>query len=99
MTQPTKQISWRSLEALLPLDELPTFHRAFLVWRGLEDAEALPLRRVQQRVEAELNKWVLAGDAHKTEDDVWVNSSALTGFAAAEPWLAGLPTHQQPTEL
>jgi hypothetical protein len=89
-------ISWRALEARVPLDELPTFHRAFLAWRGVEGAAEMPLRRVQQRVEAELNKLVLSGQARRiatdpddrtAPDEVLVSRAALDGFAAAAPWL------------
>ncbi|WP_420595361.1 hypothetical protein [Deinococcus sp.] len=80
-------VSWRDLEARVPLDELPTFHRAFLIWRGVEGAGEMPLRRVQQRVEAELNKLVQARQAQRTENDVLMSRAALDGFAAARPWL------------
>jgi hypothetical protein len=91
---PDDVIAWRALEARVPLDELPAFHRAFLSWRGVEGAAEMPLRRVQQRVEAELNRLVLSGQARRvtaddTQDggDVLVSRAALMGFAAAEPWL------------
>ncbi|TSA86393.1 hypothetical protein FNU79_06955 [Deinococcus detaillensis] len=84
-------LSWRSLEARLPLDELPTFHRAFLSWRGVEGAAEMPLRRVQQRVEAELNKWVQSGEASREGDDLLISRAALSGFSAAEHWLIPLP--------
>lgn len=48
----------------------------------------MPLRRVQQRVEAELNKWVQTGEARREGDDLFVSRAALGGFAQAEPWLA-----------
>ncbi len=81
-------MSWRSLEARLPLDELPSFHRAFLSWRGVAGAGEMPLRRVQQRVEAELNKWVQSGQAEREAGDVRVSRAALDGFEAARPWLS-----------
>ena len=71
MTPPQPPVlSWRDLEARVPLDDLPDFHRAFLAWRGVEGASAMPLRRVQQRVEAELNKWVQSGQAVRSGDDL-----------------------------
>ena len=90
---PDDTFSWRELEARLPLDELPGFHRAFLRWRGVEGTGEMPLRRVQQRVEAELNKLVQAGQAQRvgdeqTQGDVLVRRAALDGFEAARPWLA-----------
>lgn len=89
MTTPPESapLSWRALEARVPLDDLPDFHRAFLDWRGVEGAVDIPLRRVQQRVEAELNKWVHSGQATRSGDDVLVEHAALDGFAAARPWL------------
>ncbi len=89
-TPPAKPplLSWRSLEARVPLDDLPDFHRAFLSWRGVEGAAELPLRRVQQRVEAELNKWVQSGRAVRSAEDLLVERAALEEFAAARPWLS-----------
>ncbi len=81
-------LSWRSLEASVPLDDLPGFHRAFLSWRGVEGAAELPLRRVQQRVEAELNKWVQSGQAVRSAEDLLIERATLDGFAAARPWLS-----------
>ncbi|ULH16378.1 hypothetical protein MF271_07255 [Deinococcus sp. KNUC1210] len=77
-------LSWRALESEIGLDELPTFHRDFLTWRGIEDAEHMPLRRVQQRVEAELNRLVQAGQATRQADDWLLQPGALTGFGAYE---------------
>lgn len=64
------------------LDALPDFHRAFLSWRGLEGAGAMPLRRVQQRVEAELNRLVQAGLARREGEDWRLEPGALEGFPA-----------------
>jgi hypothetical protein len=61
--------SWRSLEAALPFDQLPLFHRAFLNWRGVPEVETMPLRRVSQRVEAELNKMAHANQLEKLDHD------------------------------
>ncbi|WP_425148293.1 hypothetical protein [Deinococcus sp.] len=76
--------SWRALETEIGLDELPNFHRDFLTWRGVEDAQHMPLRRVQQRVESELNRLVQAGQATRQEDDWLIGPDVLGGFAAYE---------------
>lgn len=74
--------SWRQLERQLDLSDLPAFHRTFLAWRGI-DAEAMPLRRVQQRVEAELNRLVAEGQAVRDGDDWRLRPEALAGFLEA----------------
>lgn len=84
----TSPLSWRDLETRVGLDALPTFHRAFLTWRGVEDADAMPLRRVGQRVEAELNRMVQAGQAQRHDGDWVLLPGALDGFEAAQPYLA-----------
>jgi hypothetical protein len=61
--------SWREFESAITLDELPRIHRAFLHLRGV-DPTNMPLRRVQQAVERELNKLVLEGRAQKSGDDI-----------------------------
>ncbi|QII21838.1 hypothetical protein G6R31_08710 [Deinococcus wulumuqiensis R12] len=73
------------------LDALPAFHRAFLRWRGVEGTESMPLRRVQQRVEAELNRMVQAGLAVREGDDWHLTPGALEGFEDAAPYLPGEP--------
>ena len=78
----TPTLSWRALETRVGLDALPDFHRAFLGWRGVEGAPAMPLRRVQQRVEAELNRLVQAGQARRQGEDWLLEGSALAGFGA-----------------
>ncbi|MEW6420648.1 MAG: hypothetical protein AB1511_02815 [Deinococcota bacterium] len=85
----TSPLSWRDLETRVGLDALPAFHRAFLTWRGVEDADAMPLRRVGQRVEAELNRMVQAGQAQRHDGDWVLLPGALDGFEAAQPYLAG----------
>lgn len=86
----TPELSWRALETRVGLDGLPAFHRAFLTWRGIEGAGAMPLRRVAQRVEAELNRLVQAGQARRGEDDWWLSPGALAGFDEARPFLSML---------
>ena len=75
-------VSWRELETRVGLDALPAFHRAFLTWRGVEGAADMPLRRVSQRVDAELNRLVQTGQARKQEDDWLLEAGALDGFEA-----------------
>lgn len=81
---PAPALSWRELETRVGLDALPAFHRHFLTWRGVENADEMPLRRVSQRVDAELNRLVQAGQAHKQGDDWQLEPGALDGFGAYE---------------
>ncbi len=69
-------MSWRELEARIPLDELPKFHRAFLQARGV-NADEMPLRRVQQSVERELNKLIIEGRALRQESDILIDDNVL----------------------
>lgn len=75
-------VSWRAVETRVGLEALPAFHRAFLTWRGVEGAPEMPLRRVSQRVEAELNRLVQAGVARREEGDWLLDAAALTDFPA-----------------
>lgn len=80
-------LSWRALETRVGLDALPDFHRAFLRWRGVEGGGDLPVRRLGQRVEAELNRMV-QGDLAQREGDDWrLIPGALEGFEEAAPHL------------
>lgn len=47
----------------------------------------MPLRRVQQRVEAELNRLVQIGQARRESGDWEIHAEALAGFDAAAPYL------------
>ncbi|GHF50866.1 hypothetical protein HNQ07_002987 [Deinococcus metalli] len=78
----TPPLSWRTLETTVGLDALPAFHRAFLTWRGVEGAADMPLRRVQQRVEAELNRLVQAGQATRDGEDWQLAPGTLDTFEA-----------------
>jgi len=80
-------LSWRELETRVGLDALPAFHRAFLTWRGVEGAQEMPLRRVGQRVEAELNRLAQAGQATRQDGDWTLAPGALDGFGAVRPYL------------
>ncbi|QFP75512.1 hypothetical protein [Deinococcus sp. AJ005] len=81
---PAPPLSWRELETRVGLDALPAFHRSFLGWRGVEGAAEMPLRRVSQRVDAELNRLVQSGQARKQEEDWLLEPGALDGFEAYE---------------
>jgi hypothetical protein len=78
-------LSWRELETRTGLDALPAFHRAFLDWRGVADTAGMPLRRVSQRVEAELNKLVQAGQAYREDDDWRLEPGVLERFLETQP--------------
>jgi hypothetical protein len=53
----TMWIDWRALEAQIPLDELPAFHRAFLdLTRPEKDWQEVSLRQVQGKVQASLKQ-------------------------------------------
>lgn len=80
-------MTWRELEERVGLENLPAFHRAFLRWRGVEDPDAMPLRRVQQRVEAELNRMAQRGDATRSNGDWDLQEHALATFEAARAYL------------
>jgi hypothetical protein len=75
-----QQTDWRELEERIGIEALPAFHRLFLATRGIENPDALPLRRVQQNVERELNKLVLEGRATKTEETWLLDSDVLEGL-------------------
>lgn len=77
---PAPLLSWRELETRVGLDALPAFHRRFLTWRGVEGADDMPLRRVSQRVEAELNRLVQSGQARRQDDDWRLEPGALDGL-------------------
>jgi hypothetical protein len=67
-------IKWRELESNIPLEQLPEFHRAFLLNRGTINPEKMPLRQVQQSVEREINSLIKEGQA-KFEQDILLVSS------------------------
>jgi hypothetical protein len=75
-----QHINWRELEERIGIEALPAFHRRFLAARGEQNPDVLPLRRVQQNVERELNKLVLEGKASKTEGTWLVDADLLTGL-------------------
>ncbi len=65
-----KGVRWSTVETASPLAELPAVHRAFLKMHrpGLE-ADALPLRRVQQYMSQTLALLVAAGMAQKVDGE------------------------------
>jgi hypothetical protein len=69
-------IDWTELEAQIGLEALPTFHRAFLVARGV-DITGMMLRRVQQTVEREINKLVLEGRAKRDDTRIWIDPGII----------------------
>ena len=89
---PASGLSWRDLETRVGLDALPDFHRAFLEWSGVEGVAEMPLRRVGQRVEAELNRMVKDGRAAREGEDWQLIPGALEGFEAAAPYLPQEPS-------
>ena len=65
--------NWRGLESAIPLDELPTFHRAFLeLARPDEDYTDAPLRQVQGKVQASLKQLEREGKAKSENDTLFV---------------------------
>ncbi len=66
---------WRNLEASIPLEQLPTFHRDFLQSRGIENTTML--RRIQQNVERELNIMLRDGTAQYQAERLLVSSQSI----------------------
>ncbi|RIH81593.1 hypothetical protein Mterra_03069 [Calidithermus terrae] len=72
------KLRWSELEAAIPLGELPAFHRAFLALHRPElQAQALPLRRVQQYVTQTLHTLAKQGLARPAEGDFELEAQAL----------------------
>lgn len=89
------QIDWRELEAEVGIEALPAFHRAFLAGRGVEDPAAVPLRRVQQAVERELNLLVRDGRAARDGERLLVDADLVAGLPVESGILGRL---QRPRE-
>lgn len=71
-------VDWRALEEAIPLDELPSFHRAFLALaRPDEDYADAPLRQVQGKVQASLKALARADRARVQGDRVWVDKAFI----------------------
>jgi hypothetical protein len=71
-------VDWQALEACVPLDELPAFHRAFLemVEPG-QDWQAAFLRRVQGKVQASLKRLLREGAAGYEDGRLWVDATCV----------------------
>ena len=70
---------WQRLEARIPLDELPAFHRAFLerVRPGEGDWSAAFLRQVQGKVQATLKQLERSGRARREGDTLYVDRAVI----------------------
>ncbi len=68
------RVDWQALEASVPLDDLPAFHRAFLetIEPG-ENWQAAFLRRVQGKVQAALKRLLREGAAGYDDGRLWVD--------------------------
>ena len=72
-------VDWPALEARIPLDELPAFHRAFLetVRPGEADWEGAFLRQVQGKVQASLKQLHRAGRAKEENGVLYVDKTVI----------------------
>lgn len=72
-------IDWPALEARIPLDDLPAFHRAFLetVRPGENDWSAAFLRQVQGKVQASLKQLEREGRAKREGDTLFVDKTVV----------------------
>jgi hypothetical protein len=78
-------VDWRALEEAVGLEDLPRFHRAFLQARGTEaEAAAMPLRRVQQAVERELNTLRREGQAQEAGERRLVALACLPALTLSD---------------
>ena len=71
-------VDWAALERAIPLDELPSFHRAFLkLARPDEDLSDAPLRKVQGKVQASLKGLERGGHAKTEGETLWVSEAFI----------------------
>ncbi len=71
-------LDWYALEAAIPLDVLPSFHRAFLTLNNPREAwDDAPLRRVQGKVQAALKRLEREGRARPEGERLLVAPQAL----------------------
>ena len=72
-------VDWQALEARIPLDDLPTFHRAFLetVRPGEADWEGAFLRQVQGKVQASLKQLQRDGRAKEEGGVLYVDKAVI----------------------
>lgn len=70
---------WSRLEARIPLDELPAFHRAFLetVRPGEGEWDTAFLRQVQGKVQASLKALERSGRAKREGDTLYVDRAVV----------------------
>ncbi len=74
----SKPLRWSALEARLPLQELPAFHRAFLRQHRPElNPDTLPLRRVQQYVSQTLHALAKEGKARRVDEDFELDAEQI----------------------
>ena len=71
--------NWQRLETRIPLDELPSFHRAFLdtVRPGENDWSTAFLRQVQGKVQASLKALERQGRAKHEGDVLYVDRAVV----------------------
>lgn len=79
-----QRVSWTLVEETVGIEALPRLHRGFLAERGVADPSSMPLRRVQQAVERELNRLVSTGQAEKTADGFLVDRALLEDLPAKD---------------
>jgi hypothetical protein len=77
-----ERISWTTVEETVGIEALPHLHRAFLAERGVADPASMPLRRVQQAVERELNRLVSAGQAERTPEGILLDRALVADLPA-----------------
>ena len=78
----TDRVDWTALEEAVGLEDLPAFHRAFLASLGVERPGDMPLRRVQQAVERELNRLVQAGRAARSGGTLLLDADLVKDLEA-----------------
>jgi hypothetical protein len=72
-------INWQELEASIPLDELPTFHREFLKLARPHEADwdQVFLRQIQGKVQATLKILEREGKAKQENGNVFVSTQYI----------------------
>jgi len=72
------KVDWQALESCIPLDELPSFHRAFLQrLEPGEDWQNAFLRRVQGKVQASLKRLLREGAAGYEDGRYWLDAGLV----------------------
>jgi hypothetical protein len=71
-------IDWHALEQRIPLDDLPTFHRAFLTEvQPDQDWDGVFLRQIQSKVQASLKQLERSGTLRRDGDVLLVPKSLI----------------------